>query len=219
MGFYANYDINYHIDAKPLYDLVKNETNFPWLDIHQQVFDKLKAKFAHDISVAIPNPKYPFHIHVDSSNLGTGSILIQQFPEGKRIVSANSCRELCGIISAIQTYEFDIIGSPSPIYLFCDHRPILFLWSRRGQLSQRFFKYQVVLTKFQNLKIIYTEGKNIAFPDLLSRQVPQEEAKKFQIEHKTVPKHIRFYTWDYKPINYQYYTVTKRKHPQILAIR
>ena len=59
MGFYANYVINYHIDAKPLYDLVKNETNFEWLDSHQQVFDKLKAKFAHDISVAIPNPKYP----------------------------------------------------------------------------------------------------------------------------------------------------------------
>ena len=67
MGFYANYVINYHIDAKPLYDLVKNETNFEWLDSHQQVFDKLKAKFAHDISVAIPNPKYPFHIHADSS--------------------------------------------------------------------------------------------------------------------------------------------------------
>ena len=167
-----------------------------WIATHQQVFNKLKAKFAHDISVAIPNPKYPFHIHADSSNLGTGSILIQQFPEGKRIVSANSRvfdkadkkmspqhRELCGIISALH-YEFYIIGSPYPTYLFCDHRPILFLWSRRGQLSHRFFKYQVVLTKFQNLKIIYIEGKNLAVPDLLSRQVPQEEAKKFQIEQK-----------------------------------
>ena len=125
MGFYANCVINYHIDAKPVYDLVKNETNFEWLDSHQQVFDKLKAKFAHDISVAIPNSKYPFHIHAESSNLGTGSILIQQFPEGKRILSANSRvfdkaeqkmspqhRELCGIISALQTYKLYIIGSP-----------------------------------------------------------------------------------------------------------
>ena len=197
MRFDANYVINHHIDAKPLYDLVKNETNFERLDSQQKVFDKLKAKFAHDISVAIPNPKYSFHIHADSSNLGTGSILIQQFPEGKQIVSANSRvfdkaeqkmspqhRELCGIISALQNYEFYIIGSHSPIYLFCDHRPILFLWSRRGQLSHRFFRYQVVLTKFRNLKIIYTEGKNLALPDLLSRQVPQEEAKKFQIEIK-----------------------------------
>ena len=87
MGFYANYNINYHICAKPLYDLVKNESNFERLDSHQQILDKLKSKFARDISV---NLKYPFHIHADSSNLGTCNILIQQFPEGKWIVSANS---------------------------------------------------------------------------------------------------------------------------------
>ena len=60
---------------------------------------------------------YSFHIHADSSNVGTGCILIQDLSEGKRIVSANSRvfdkaeqkmstqhRELCGIISALQTY-------------------------------------------------------------------------------------------------------------------
>ena len=168
MGFYANYVINYHIDAKPLYNIVKNETNFGWQDIHQQVFDKLKAKFAHDISVAVPDPKYPFDIHADSSNFGTGSIFLQQFPEGQLIVSANSRvfdkteqkmspqhREVFGIISTLQTYELYLIGSPKPIYFFCDHRPIFFLWSRRGQLSHRFFKYHVVLTNFQNLYNIH----------------------------------------------------------------
>ena len=115
-------------------------------------------------------------------------------------------RELCGIISSLQTYELYLIGSPFPIYFFCDHRPILFLWSRRRQLSHSFFKYQVVPTKFQNLKIIYTEGKNLAFPDLLSRQVPIEEAKKFQIEHKTLPKDINFYTSDLKPVSTLCYT-------------
>ena len=52
MGFYAKYVL---IDAKPLYHLVKNDTNFECLDNHQQVFDKIKAKFAHDISVATQN--------------------------------------------------------------------------------------------------------------------------------------------------------------------
>ena len=68
------------------------------------------------------------HIDVNSSNVGTGCILIQQFPEGKRIISFNSHifdkaeqkrstlhRELCGIVSALQTYEHYIIGSPFPI--------------------------------------------------------------------------------------------------------
>ena len=41
MGFYANFVINCHIDAKRLYELIKNDTKFEWLDSHQQVFDKL----------------------------------------------------------------------------------------------------------------------------------------------------------------------------------
>ena len=89
----------------------------------------------------------------------------------------------------------------------------MFPWSRRGQLFHRFFKYQVLLTKYQNLKIIYTEVKNLAFPNLLSRQVPQEEARKFQIEHKTVPKDIRFDKSDYKPINYSIIHCDGKKAP------
>ena len=57
--------------------------------IFEKNLNTLKEKFAHDIPLAIPNPNYPFHIHADSSNLGTGCILIQQFPDRKRIVSTN----------------------------------------------------------------------------------------------------------------------------------
>ena len=92
----------------------------------------------------------------------------------------------------MQTYEIYIIGSPFPLYLYCDHRPILFLWSRKGQFSHRFLKYQVVLIKFNNLKIIFTPGSNLAFHDLLSRNVPIADIKKFQLEHKTVQNDIKF---------------------------
>ena len=137
----------------------------------------IKDRISEDTILAIPSTEYPFHIHVDSSNVGTGCILTQQFPGEKRIISFNSRvfdkaeqkmstlhRELCGIVSALQTSEHYIIGSHFPIYLFCDHKPISYLWGRRkGQLSHRFFRYQVITTKFQNLKIIWTPG-----PDLLS---------------------------------------------------
>ena len=206
--------MNFHIDAKPLYDLTKDTTLFKWLPEHEKVFTDLKQRFCHDISNAFPSNDYPFHIHADSSNLGTGCVLIQDFPDRKRMISANSrvfdkaeqkmspqLRELCGIISALQTYEFYVIGSPFPIYLYCDHRPILFLWSRRGEMSHRFFKYQVVITKFQNLQIIYTEGKNLAFPDILSRNVSLADAKLYQLEHKVIPKDIKFHI-NGKEVNY-----------------
>ena len=97
---------------------------------------------------------YPFHIHEYSSNVGTGCILIQQFPEGKREISYNSRifdkaeqkmstlhRELCGIVPAFQTYEHYIIESLFPTYLYCDKKPILNLWGLTGQISHRFFRY------------------------------------------------------------------------------
>ena len=206
MGFYHTNILNFHIDAKPLYDLTKDTTLFKWLPEHEKVFTHLKQRFCHDISNAFPSNDYPFLIHADSSNLGTGCVLIQDFPDSKRMISANSMvfveaeqkmspqhRELCGIISALQSYEFYVIVSPFPIYLYCDHRRILFLWSRRGQMSNRFFKYQVVITMFQNLQIIYT--------DILSRNVTLADAKLYQLEHKEIPKDIRFQI-NGKEINY-----------------
>ena len=112
-------------------------------------------------------------------------------------------RELCGIDSALQTYEHYIIGSPFPIYLYCDHKPILYVWGRKGQLSHRFFRYQVIITKFQNLKVIWTPGSNLAFPDILSRNVTVEAHQKHQLQHKKIPRDIEFYDEHGSPVTYR----------------
>ena len=48
------------------------------------------------------------------------------------------------------------------------------------------------MTKFNNLKIIYIPGSILAFPDLLSRNVPIADVKKYQLEHKTIPNDTKF---------------------------
>ena len=167
LGFDSCYIKNIHVDIKPFYDLNEDSTSFHWTEEHEKIFHMIKDSISEDTILTSPSTEYPFHIHVDSSNVGTGCILIQQFPEGKRIISFNSCifdnaeqkmstlhRELCGIVPALQTYEHYIIGSPFPMYLYCDHKPILYSWGRKGQLSRRFFRNQVIKTKFHNLKII-----------------------------------------------------------------
>ena len=116
MGFYSTCIVNLYVDAKCLYELANSNDKFQWLSCHEDNFQKPKDKFCRDIPNAIPNINYPFRIHTDSSNVGIGCILIQGFPEGKRIVSVNSRvfdkaeqktstqrRELCGIICALQT--------------------------------------------------------------------------------------------------------------------
>ena len=59
-------------------------------------------------------------------------------------------------------------------------------------MSHRFFKYQDVITKFLNLQINYTERKNLAFPDNLSRNVSLIDAKLYQLEHKLKRKDKNF---------------------------
>ena len=111
-------------------------------------------------------------------------------------------REVCGIVSALQTYEHYIIGSPFPIYLYCDQKPIL-LWGRKGQLSHRFFRYQVIITKFQNQEIIWTPGSNLAFPDILCRNITIEEYQMHQLRHKHIPRDIEFFDEHDTPVRHQ----------------
>ena len=79
-----------HVDSQPFYELIKDTTPFKWTEQHETLFNQIKERISEDTILAVPSTEYPFHIHVDSSNVGTGCILVQQFPEGKRIVSFNS---------------------------------------------------------------------------------------------------------------------------------
>ena len=90
LGFYSCYIKNLHVDSQPFYEIIKDTTTFKWTEQHETLFNQIKERISEDTILADPSTEYPFHIHVDSSNVGTGCILVQQFPEGKRIVSFNS---------------------------------------------------------------------------------------------------------------------------------
>ena len=90
LGFYSCYIKNLHVDSQPFYDLIKDSIPFQWTHEHEKLFQSIKDRISEDTILAVPSTEYPFHIHVDSSNVGTGCIPIQQFPEGKRIISFNS---------------------------------------------------------------------------------------------------------------------------------
>ena len=90
LSFYNCYIKNLHVDSQPCYDLIKDSTPFHWTEEHEALFNSIKERIHKDTVLAVPSTEYPFHIHVDSLNVGTGCFPIQQFPEGKRIISFNS---------------------------------------------------------------------------------------------------------------------------------
>ena len=89
LGFYTCYIRNLHVDSQSFYELVEDSTPYLWTEEHEALFNSIKERIHKDTVLAVPSTDYPFHIHVDSSNVGTGCILIQQFLEAKRIISFN----------------------------------------------------------------------------------------------------------------------------------
>ena len=83
LGFCSCYFKNLHVDSQPFYDLIKDSTHFHWIHEHGKMFKTIKDRISEDTILAVPSTDYPFHIHMDSSNVGTGCILIQQFPENE----------------------------------------------------------------------------------------------------------------------------------------
>ena len=90
LGFYSCYFKNLHLESKPFYELIKDSAPFHWTHEHEKLFRSMKDRTSEDTILAVRSTDCPSHVHVDSSNVGTGCILIQQFPEGKRIISFNS---------------------------------------------------------------------------------------------------------------------------------
>ena len=160
VNFYSKFIENLHINLKPLYTLLHDDVKFQWTPELEKIFQDVKNKKTAETELTIPNTKHPFFITVDASLVGLGAILFQMNEEKKmRNIPYNSRirntqeqklstldRELLAIVYALQTYEFLIIGSLHPIYIFTDHKPFLHCFAQKGNLSPRFYRAQMQLT-------------------------------------------------------------------------
>ena len=60
----------------------------------------------------------------------------------------------------------------------------------------------MIITQFTNLQIIWNPGKNLAFPDFLSRIVFLKDLNGHQLAHKEIPKDIRFFNQSRHEVQY-----------------
>ena len=88
---------------------------------------------------------------------------------------------------ALQIYEFLIIGSPHPIHVFFDNEPLLHCFTTKSNLSPRFYRARMQLTKFSKLKIIHFSRKNLSVAEMLSRSSTEAELQINQLKHKQLP--------------------------------
>ena len=174
VNFYSKFIEKIHINLKPLYTLLHDDVKFQWTPESEKIFQNVKNEMTAETELTIPNTTHPFFITVDASlDIGLGAVLFQMNEENRmKVISYNSRnlntqeqkfstldRELLAIVYALQIYDFLIIGSPHPIYIFTDHKPLLHCFAKKRNLSPRIYRAQVQLTKFSKLKIIHNPGK------------------------------------------------------------
>ena len=174
LNFYTNLIDKLHINLKPFYGFLHENTPWKWTDEHERVFRKLNVSLTSETELTtLTKYKTPIFITVDASLIGLGAVLFKLNEQNKmKVISYNSRilnpqeqklltldRELLGIVHALQISEFFIVGSPHPIHIFTDHKPLLHCFTKKGNLSPRFFRAQMQLTKFSKLKIIHTPGE------------------------------------------------------------
>ena len=162
-------------------------------------FQKLKMSLTSETELSVPNTKHPFFITVDAFLIGLGAVLFQLNDQNKmKVITYNSRilnpqeqkfptldRELLGIVHALQIFEFPIIGSPHPIHIFTNHKPLLHCFTKKSNLSPRFYRAQMQLTKLSKLKIIHTPGKNLSVADILSRSFTKADITTKSFETQT----------------------------------
>ena len=60
----------------------------------------------------------------------------------------------------------------------------------------------MIITQFTYLQIIWTSGKNLAFLDLLSRNVSSKDLNGHHLAHKEIPEDIRFFNQSGHEVQY-----------------
>ena len=168
----------------------------------------MKQTITKQLEITMPDTSKPFYIITDASNTGIGAALLQQQPTDNKtnLILANSrlftpiemrlstlIRKCSAIIFALKEYDFLLTGSKHPIILFSDHKPIIYLLTQKNQPNHRVYRFQLILMKFPNLHSIWTEGKNLALPDLLSRTVNEEQITKTRDITVEVPENNKFH--------------------------
>ena len=153
VNFSSKFIEKLHINLKPLDTLLHDDVKFQWTPELEKIFeDRMTA----ETELSIPNTKHPFFITVDASLDGLGALLFQMNEENKmRVISYNSRilntqeqkpstldRELFAKIYALQIYELLNFGSPHPIYIFTDQKPLLHCFAEKETLAIYFTEHK-----------------------------------------------------------------------------
>ena len=180
-GYYRKFCKNFSLIAEPLTNLLKKNVKFIWDEKCQKSFDKLKAILKNSPVLLAPNFEKEFKVAVDASDIGAGAVLLQEDIDGvdhpvcyfsKKFDSHQKNystieKECLALVLALQHFEVYITCSATPIKVFSDHNPLVFLNKIKNK-NQKLLRWSLLLQEY-DLDISHIKGKDNVVPDALSR--------------------------------------------------
>jgi hypothetical protein len=85
-GYYRRFIEIFSKIAKPMTELLKNNTKFEWSEACEKSFQELKKRLTMAPVLTLPDIKKDFVVYCDASKQGLGCVLVQ---EGKVVAYAS----------------------------------------------------------------------------------------------------------------------------------
>ena len=180
-GYYRNFCLNFSEIAAPLTNLLSKKVKFVWTDDCQLSFDKVKLLLQKSPVLKSPDYEKPFKLIIDSSHVGTGSVLVQEASGGldhpvsyfsKKFLKYQKNysvveKETLGLVLALEHFDVYLGSTPFKIKVYTDHNPLTFLKTMKNK-NQRLVRWSLALQEY-NLEIQHIPGSENVVADALSR--------------------------------------------------
>ena len=180
-GYYRNFCLNFSDIAAPLTNLLSKKVKFVWTDDCQMAFDKVKLLLQKSPVLKSSDYEKPFQLIIDSSDVGTGSVLVQEASDGldhpvsyfsKKFLKYQKNysvveKETLGLVLALEHFDVYLGSTPFKIKVYTDHNPLTFLKTMKNK-NQRLVRWSLALQEY-NLEIQHIPGSENVVADALSR--------------------------------------------------
>lgn len=189
-NFYRRFVRDFSAIAQPLTSLTQTavKRKWHWGGREEAAFHELKRRLTEAPILAHPDPMRQWTVQTDASGYAIGAVLSQQQDDGTvrpvaywsaklkpaEIRYSATERELMAIVKATQHWRAYLHGSPHPIQLRSDHKPLIYL-NGKAELGMRLSRWMEQLSDL-TFEIGYVKGKDNAAADALSRRSDHEAA-------------------------------------------
>lgn len=181
-GYYRKFIQSYSRVALPLTNLTADDAKWRWSDAEKASFQLLQDALSKAPVLVHADPANQYVIQTDASAFAIGGFLAQhQFDGSLRPIAywsrklngaetrySATERELLALVEAVDEWRVYIEGSPHPVLLRSDHRPLIWL-NNKPELSSRLFRW-IERLDGHSFRIEHVAGKVNSVADALSRR-------------------------------------------------